>query len=196
MNNNIVFRRILAFMIDMFIVGLISSIILSGRDNRVNDKQSKELIKTMNDFTSEKITNEEYIDKYSSIIYEINQDNFDENLIYLIISVGYFLVFQYLNKGSSIGKKLMKIKIVSNKKKDVSLCQLLIRVCLINEVLPMIILLLLVKLSGGISFFMGYGMVSLIENIIIIIFELTLIFNKNNIALHDKISNSQVIYDK
>ena len=196
MNNNIVFRRILAFMIDMFIVGLISSIILSGRDNRVNDKQSKELIKTMNDFTSEKITNEEYIDKYSSIIYEINQDNFDENLIYLIISVGYFLVFQYLNKGSSIGKKLMKIKIVSNKKKDVSLCQLLIRVCLINEVLPMIILLLLVKLSGGISFFMGYGMVSLIENIIIIICGLTLIFNKNNIALHDKISNSQVIYDK
>ena len=196
MNNNIVFRRILAFMIDMFVVGLISSIILSGHDNRVSNNQSKELIKIMNDFTDEKITNEEYIDKYSSIIYEINQDNFDENLIYLIVSVGYFLVFQYLNKGATIGKRLMKIRIVSKNKKDVSLCQLLIRVCLINEVLPMIILLLLVKLSGGISFFMGYGMVSLIENIIIIICGLTLIFNKNNIALHDKISNSQVIYDE
>ena len=196
MNNNIVFRRILAFMIDMFIVGLISSIILSGHDNRVSNNQSKELIKIMNDFTDEKITNEEYIDKYSSIIYEINQDNFDENLIYLIVSVGYFLVFQYLNKGATIGKRLMKIRIVSKNKKDVSLWQLLIRVCLINEVLPMIILLLLVKLSRGISFFMGYGMVSLIENIIIIICGLTLIFNKNNIALHDKISNSQVIYDE
>ena len=195
MNNKIVLKRLIAFFIDMLIVGMIVSIILMGNDTRVNNKREREMVKLINDFASEKINTDDYLVKYSNIIYDINQDNFSENLIYLIVSIGYFLVFQYLNKGSSIGKRLMKIRIVSNDKKDISIWQLFVRVCLVNEILPMMILLILVKSLRGINFFMGYGVVSMLENIIIIICGLTLIFNKNNIALHDKISNSQVISD-
>ena len=195
MNNKIVLKRLIAFFIDMLIVGMIVSIILMGNDTRVNNKREREMVKLINDFASEKINADDYLAKYSNIIYDINQDNFSENLIYLIVSIGYFLVFQYLNKGSSIGKRLMKIRIVSNDKKDISIWQLFVRVCLVNEILPMMILLILVKSLRGINFFMGYGVVSMLENIIIIICGLTSIFNKNNIALHDKISNSQVISD-
>ena len=197
MNERILVRkRFLAFIIDMFIVTIMISLIFVGQDTRINDKREEELIKLVNDYGSEKITTDEYINKYSNIIYETNYDNYNENLIYLVVTIGYFLVFQYLNGGASIGKKLVKVRIVDKDKKNVSIWQLLIRVCLINEMLPMILLLLLVKFASGINFFIGYGFVSLMENLIVIVCGLMMIIRKDGRGLHDIISNSQVIIDE
>ena len=90
----------------------------------------------------------------------------------------------------------MKIRIVNSSKGRVSFWQLLIRVSLVNEILAMIILLIIGKMSSGIAFLVGYGSVNLLRNLIVIVCGLTMLFNKNNVALHDKISNSKVIIDK
>lgn len=193
---NIVRKRLIAFIIDIFIMSMIVSLVLIGHDTRVDNKRQKELTKIINDYSSEKIDTKQYIEKYSNIIYETNQDNFDENLIYLIISVGYFLIFQYLNGGATIGKRIMKIRVVSKNKKDIKFLQLLIRVSLINEILPMVLLLFVTKLSHGVIFFIEYGIINLFENLVVIGCGLTLIFSKNNISLHDKLSNSVVVSDK
>ncbi|MBR3161211.1 MAG: RDD family protein [Bacilli bacterium] len=196
MKQNIIFKRLMAFMIDMLIVSLIVSLVLTGKDTSINEKRSRELMKVINDYSSEKITMDEYLDKYSGILYEINEDNYNENVVYLIVSIGYFLVFQYLNKGATIGKSLMKIRIVAKKKKTVSLWQLLIRVSLVNEILAMVLLLLLVKTSSGIPFLIGYGLVSLARNIIVVVCGIVMFIRKDNKGIHDIISDSEVIYDK
>ena len=195
MKKNLVRKRLIAFIIDIFIVGMIASVIFMG-NNKTDDNVSKELTNLISDYSSEKITTKEYMSKYSDIIYETTETNFNQDLVYLVISVGYFLIFQYLNDGASIGKKIMKIRIVNKNREKISFWQLLIRVCLVNEVLAMTIMLLLVKISSGTTFLIGYGLVNLFRNIIVIICGLSMIIDKKNMALHDKISNSYVIMDK
>ena len=193
--NNIVRRRLLAYIIDIFIVGLIVSIIMVNHNTSINESRSRELMKIIDDYSNEVISTEEYLNKYSDIVYKTNQDSFDENLMYLVVSVGYFLIFQYLNGGASIGKKMMKIKIVGKKKKEIKFYQLLIRVSLINEILSMLLLLIFTKVLSGYGFLIGYGIVSVLKNIVVIVCGITLLIDKKHIAFHDKLSCSQVIED-
>lgn len=191
----IVRKRIFAFLIDMFIVSFIVSLIFIGKDTRVYDKRNREMMKVINDFSSEKITTEEYLNKYSEIIYLNSQDNFNENLVYLIVSLGYFLIFQYLNGGASIGKSLMKIRIVNRDKKEVKFWQLLVRVGLVNEVFPMILMLIIVKIISGFNFMISYGVVGFLENLILIACVVSLLIRKDGNAIHDILSGSKVIID-
>ena len=195
MKKVIVRKRIFAFLIDMFIVSFIVSLIFIGKDTRVSDKRNREMMKVINDFSSEKITTEEYLNKYSEIIYLNSQDNFNENLVYLIVSLGYFLIFQYLNGGASIGKSLMKIRIVNRDKKEVKFWQLLVRVGLVNEVFPMILMLIIVKIISGFNFMISYGVVGFLENLILIACVVSLLIRKDGNAIHDILSGSKVIID-
>ena len=195
MKKVIVRKRIFAFLIDMFIVSFIVSLIFIGKDTRVSDKRNREMMKVINDFSSEKITTEEYLNKYSEIIYLNSQDNFNENLVYLIVSLGYFLIFQYLNGGASIGKSLMKIRIVNRDKKEVKFWQLLVRVGLVNEVFPMILMLIIVKITSGFNFMISYGVVGFLENLILIACVVSLLIRKDGNAIHDILSGSKVIID-
>ena len=196
MKNNLVRRRLFAYIIDLFIVSMIVSVILIGHDNRESIKREKELEDIVSKYTKEEITTEEYFSEYTNIVYEASQDNFDYNLIFFIVSLGYFLIFQYLNDGASIGKKLLKIKIVNNKKDKIRLWQLIIRVGLVNELFSMFLLLLFTKLLKGIPFLICYGGINFIGNIIIILCGITFILNKKGIALHDKVSGSVVVMDE
>ena len=110
--------------------------------------------------------------------------------------MGYFLIFQCLNKGATIGKKFMKIRIVNNDNTDITFLQMFIRTSIINEILPMIMIFVLVFLTSGISFFIGYSLISFIENIFVIICIFMILCRKDNLALHDIMSRSMVIEEK
>ena len=195
LSNSIVIRRITAYVIDIFIVSVIVGLILSNSGMRVNNYDDDKIDKLINDYASEKINTEEYINKYSDILYDINQESFNDNIVYLVVSIGYFLIFQFLNGGASIGKRIMNIRIVNRKKKNVSFWQLLIRVGLVNQIFSMLLLVIITKMLVGSSFLIGYGVVSMIRSLIIIMCIITLVFGKNNVSLHDKLSKSQVIID-
>ncbi|MEE3343662.1 MAG: RDD family protein [Bacilli bacterium] len=191
--DDIVRRRLLAFLIDVFIVSLFVSMIVGSTNDRSDDKNMNRLNEVINDYSNEKINSKEYFDEYGKILYDINQDSFNENIIYFVVSLGYFLIFQYLNNGSTIGKKIMRIRIVNKNKKKVSFLQLLVRVSLVNQLLSMFLLLIFTKYLTGMSFLIGYGIANVVENGIVIVCGMTLVFSKDKIALHDKITNSQVI---
>ena len=59
----------------------------------------------------------------------------------------------------------------------------------------MLLLLIITKILSGYSFLIGYGLISILKNMVVIICGLTLLLSKNHISLHDKLSNSQVIED-
>jgi uncharacterized RDD family membrane protein YckC len=65
------------------------------------------------------------------------------NAINTLLIIVYFIVFQYLNKGQTIGKKLLKIKLVNEDKKEISLKQILIRGIMIYSILSSLINIIL-----------------------------------------------------
>lgn len=189
-------KRAMAQLIDMFIVGIIIGIISMGFSTSRIEKLNDEANSLMNDYVSGDISSKEYLSNYMDITYDMNRASLDSNLVYLAICIGYFLIFQYLNRGATIGKSLMRIRVVSSDGSDIGFIQMFIRTSIINEILPMIMLIILVFVSRGVSFFIFYSLISFIENIFILVCVFMILYRKDRLAIHDIMSRSMVIEDK
>ena len=186
-------ERLFAYVIDTFIVALIVSMISVGFSTTKIEKLNEEANILANNYISGDVSTEEYITDFVEIYYDIGRAGVINNIVYLVVSVGYFLCFQYLNGGASIGKKLMKIRVVSNNKGDVSFLQMFVRTGIINEIIPMFMMILLVFVSNGFTFFTCYSIIGFAYNLFIITCIVMILCRKDMLALHDIMSHSMVI---
>lgn len=186
-------ERLFAYVIDTFIVVLIVSMISVGFSTTKIEKLNEEANILANNYISGDVSTEEYITDFVEIYYDIGRAGVINNIVYLVVSVGYFLCFQYLNGGASIGKKLMKIRVVSNNKEDVSFLQMFIRTGIINEIIPMFMMILLVFVSNGFTFFTCYSIIGFAYNLFVITCIVMILCRKDMLALHDIMSHSMVI---
>ena len=105
------FERMCSYILDAFIVTVIFSLICMGIDT--NETKTEKLMTELDEKLVEKqITPEEYIEEYEILLYDYQKENILSTGISLALTIAYYIVFQYLNKGQTIGKKLMNIKIV------------------------------------------------------------------------------------
>lgn len=187
------YKRLVAYTIDMFIVGLVISIISYNFDTTRLEKLSNKSIKLMNSFTNGDISSDKYFFEYADILYKVNKANVNSNLLGLVIYVGYFVLFQFFNGGATIGKKLLKIKVVSQGGGEVSLWQMIVRTSIINGIVPLALSLILVFTTKGLVFLTLSSVVGLFENIFVIICVFMLLYKSDCLALHDIMSKSVVI---
>ena len=187
------YKRLVAYTIDMFIVGLVISIISYNFDTTRLEKLSDKSIKLMNSFTNGNISSDKYFFEYADILYKVNKANVNSNLLGLVIYVGYFVLFQFFNGGATIGKKLLKIKVVSQGGGEVSLWQMIVRTSIINGIVPLALSLILVFTTKGLVFLTLSSVVGLFENIFVIICVFMLLYKSDCLALHDIMSKSVVI---
>ena len=187
------YKRLVAYMIDMFIVGLVISIISYNFDTTRLEKLSDKSIKLMNSFTNGDISSDKYFSEYADILYKVNKANVNSNLLGLVIYVGYFVLFQFFNGGATIGKKLLKIRVVSQGGGEVSLWQMIVRTSIINGIIPLALSLMLVFTTKGLVFLTLSSVVGLFENIFVIICVFMLLYKSDCLALHDIMSKSVVI---
>ena len=187
------YKRLVAYMIDMFIVGLVISIISYNFDTTRLEKLSDKSIKLMNSFTNGDISSDKYFFEYADILYKVNKANINSNLLSLVIYVGYFVLFQFFNGGATIGKKLLKIKVISQGGGEVSLWQMIVRTSIINGIVPLALSLILIFTTSGLVFLTLSSIVGLFENIFVIICVFMLLYKSDCLALHDIMSKSVVI---
>lgn len=187
------YKRLVAYTIDMFIVGLVISIISYNFDTTRLEKLSDKSIKLMNSFTNGDISSDKYFFEYADILYKVNKANVNSNLLGLVIYVGYFVLFQFFNGGATIGKKLLKIKVVSQGGGEVSLWQMIVRTSIINGIVPLALSLILVFTTKGLVFLTLSSVVGLFENIFVIICVFMLLYKSDCLSLHDIMSKSVVI---
>lgn len=190
------YQRVVALLIDMFIVGIIFSIVTMNFNTSYVEKLNNESLEIMNQYTSGEIGTRDYISKYANNIYEVNRANIYSNIVYVVVCLGYFVIFQYLNGGASIGKRIMGIKIVGSNGGCAKLWQVLVRSCVINEILPIFLGIILIMFSKDMTFLILYSIISWGENLFIIISALMIMYGKKQLGLHDIMSNSMVIVDK
>src|SRR5699024_8199154 len=89
----------------------------------------------MEDYISKKIDEKEYISESVSLSYEMARKQGVVSLFTIFLNILYFVVFQIKNKGQTLGKQLMKIKVISKDKKDLSMNQMIFRSLIINSIL-------------------------------------------------------------
>ena len=110
-------KRFIAFIIDIFIVSIISETLSSINFINIYKEDYKEKYyeyeKIYDSFLEEEISINEYNEKVIYYNFELSKLSSISNTIYMIIFLSYFVGINCLYEGQTIGKKIMNIKIVS-----------------------------------------------------------------------------------
>lgn len=190
-------KRLVAFIIDMFIVIIISET-LSRIDfiNIYKDKYQEEYaqyIELYNDALEEKVTLEEYNEKAVTYNYNLGKLSIISSTIYIVITISYFVGFNCLYQGQTIGKRILRIRIISSKDSNVRLWQYILRIVLLTGIFSNVVLILSVLFMNENIYYNISYFVNVFEYILQLVIIITTIINKNGIGLHDIICQTTVV---
>lgn len=206
--NKYVYRRISAFLIDVFLVTFVSTIFSSIsyvnpfiENYKVAYDEYREIYKSESEsvLTNPTIKNVvDYSNKMSKQIYKIDYSMLFNNIYYLVFSFLYFVLFAYFTNGQTLGKKLFKLKVVRQDGEKVKLSNLMLRTLLSGSSIFMgvniivVIQLLLLMIPQNQAYFYAILFSSMISYIIEII-GFALLFSKEHRSLDDIIGSTKVI---
>ena len=195
-NRALLWKRILAFVIDSIIISFVCSLLTvpfldSAKVNKLSD-DTKTIIA---DYTSDKISIEEYSDQISNIEYQFSKEMGIYSLLMLVVGVSYYGVYQY-KTSRTLGKKIMKIKIDADKG-DLTLNQVLFRCLIINCLLFSFVDLVFLVFANSTIYLVASSTLHYIYYFILVISFFMIISRKDKRGLHDIICNTKVVnYDK
>lgn len=189
-------QRLCAFIIDVFIVTMITSLIASPFvDIKTINKLKDSYEEVCEKYLNLEINTKTYIDEAMPLVYQTAREDGILSFVLIFFMILYYIVYPYYNKGKTIGKNLMKIKIVS-KNGELTMNQLVVRALLINSILLELILFSLVIFSPVDIYFYGTIIFDLMQYLFIFISALMVMFSKQKRGLHDLISRCEVIREK
>ena len=158
------FERLGAYFIDIIIVSFIFSIICLGFGNY--ESNTEKLIQELdNQLIEGSITPEVYLDEYSDALYDYQKENVLQSGISVALTIAYFVVFQYMNKGQTIGKKLLKIKVVDKDTKEpISILKGLLRSFIVLSILSGTLFILFLYILNRDSYYLSYYELLYVQN--------------------------------
>ena len=185
-------ERLGAFIIDIIIISLIANIIATVFVNQDNiNKLSEQEITLLNDFKDNKIDVNTFTEEASSISYESSKLLIPYTIIYLFLSILYFVMYQK-QSGQTLGKKLLRIKIESEDD-DLTMNQMVIRGLIINGILFNIIELSLLLFLPKVLYLNAYSSIELVKYSLYIVIAFMVMFRKDRRGLHDIICHTKVV---
>ena len=217
----IVFKRILAYMVDILLVSLVSTLITSNsyinkdykKYNEVYKKyevvydeynESKENLQEK--LEDKKISQKEYAKEEKKINTSFDKENINYNYkliklsvipttISILVILLYFVVIQYCFNGQTLGKWIMKLRVVSNNKKKLNMLNFLIRSLILNGVLINSLSVILIILLSKNNYLIYNEIVYVVNYVLEMAIISMMVFDKNNRSVHDYIANTKVIYE-
>lgn len=185
-------RRFSAYLIDyLIIVVIISLISMPFVDTKKTEKLDKEANEILEKYQKGEITPDEYLERYSDVYYSLSRSVGIMTFISIIIYIIYYVVFQLYNKGQTIGKKLMKIKVISIDG-DLTMNQMIFRAFIVNMILLNIINFALIIFAPKIIYTGVSAVLSMIQYIIMFI-SIIMATTKDGRTIHDRITHTSVV---
>ena len=187
-------QRILAFLIDLVLLSMITSLITMFVP--VNDTATKlyeEQNRVLEGYVEGTVSMEEYVNQMIDIGYDISRQTVIVSIVAVVISLLYYVVYPCYNNGQTFGKKLMKIKLVKTNDKELSMNDLLIRSMINNSILVNIITIALVLFLSKDLYLSTSSLLSSIQYLVLIISLIMIAFTKNAQGIHDKVAKTEVV---
>lgn len=187
------FERLGAYLIDIIIVSIILSFISLGFGNYTSntEKLMSELDAKLMEST---ITPEEYLEEYQTLLYDYQKENVLQSGISVALTIAYYVVFQYMNKGQTIGKKALKLRVVDkDTKKPISILKGLLRSLVVLSILSGTLCILFLYLFNKDVYFILYSILLSIEGLFTLVTFFLVLYKKDGRGLHDLMTNTMVI---
>ena len=190
------FKRLIAYIVDIIIVSVIVMLICSALPNKAKENEDK-LQELSTQLMNKEITADKYLTEYKNLIYQNNKDGILELSINLVITIAYFVIFQYMNKGQTLGKKLLKVKVIDNNtKEEISIVKGFLRSLLLLNLLSSALSIVLMRLVSKSVYINTYLTINEIETVFIIVSAILVLYRKDGRGLHDMMANTMVIEER
>lgn len=194
MKNNIFFKRLFAYFLDMIIVGIAIGFITSFIPASENSKKlSIEQETIASDFIDKRIEAKEFFNRSIEIGYDEAKEEIPIVIIHIAGMLLYFVVFQSYNKGQTLGKKLVKIKIVSKEEKQLDWNDYLKRMLVVPPVFCIALDLLLLMFASKNIYLTGNIILTTMQILLLLIAGFMVIYRKDGRGLQDLIAGTKVI---
>lgn len=154
-----------------------------------NEKCSSLVKKYMDDAISKK----EYEEKENYYLYHLEKNYVVAYLINLAVVLLYFVLFQGFTYGQTLGKKIMRLKVVDLKGDKVSYKALFIRSIFLFSIIYYVLEILATFVVPMKYFTYSYNTLTLLNTVLSIIIIISIFVSKEHKGLHGLISKTKVV---
>ena len=197
---DLVLKRLMAYVIDILIVSICMTPILNWSvinpyidEYTENYTEYTELLEQANagDIDPE---DAEYEEKIIDLNYQINKYKVVSSSISAGSLLLYFALLQWALKGQTIGKKIMKIKVVANREdKKLNIGNYILRSLILNNIIFTIVLIVGVYLFKEDGYYNLSMIVSYLQLLVMSIIMLMIVLRKDFRGFHDIVAGTKVI---
>lgn len=187
-------RRFGAYIIDYIIIVFISSLfaritILNPNLEKYNDLYQEYMtsISEKKDLSTTDLT---------GMSYDLSKVGVNSAIINLVVSTLYFVGFQYINKGKTIGKRLLKIKIVGEGEDKPKFYQVLLHSIIINSLVTSLVSIILIITLSKNDYLTYNQIVQFIDLGLVFLSIGFMIFRKDGKGVHDLLAKTNVVYEE
>lgn len=185
-------QRLGAFLIDLFIVGFIAAIATMPFQTDSIQKLNNEVMNASQSYINHEISSTVYLNKSIDINYQLAKATGISKIITILIYVIYFIVIQKRLNGQTIGKKLLKIKVIKDDDSELTTNDILYRSLINNSILCNIFILIFALINKNVCFY-GTSIVQFIQSLVVIISAFMVIIRKDGKSIADFIAKTRVI---
>lgn len=192
-------KRIIAYFIDILIVSIVVTpfINLKAINPYIEEynKYYEEYTKLIEDANNGDIdtNSDEYKNQVIDLNYKIAEYKVINSSISVVSLIVYFVIIQYFLKGQTIGKKILKLRVVSNKDKELNIGHYFVRSLILNNIIFSIILIVGVYLFGKNGYYNLSMVVSYLQLLVMSVIILMVVLRRDNRGLHDFVAGTKVI---
>jgi len=187
-------ERLGAFLIDFMIISIVVSFITYPFVNNSNyRKLNEEATELIEKYQNGDIKPNTYINRAADINYDIARQTGLSSVISVIVFALYFIVYQYQKDGQTIGKKLLKIRIVKSDSTELTINDIMFRALIVDFILYNSIALCIMLFVNKNAYFYTVMIFEVIQWIVLFISAIMILSRKDKRGLHDIITHTEVI---
>ena len=180
-------KRIIAFVIDVVIISLVVSLINLLPIDPYQEKYNEVVKKSSEDGSHD------YKDEIIELNYEVYKYRTYSSIISATALILYFGVVPVVMNGQTIGKKIMKLRVVSINDNKLNFWKYLIRIVILNNIWLSLINVGAVYIVSGVKFYYVTYVISMLSSLIYMLNLIMVMFRKDNRGLHDMVVGTKVI---
>ncbi len=187
-------QRLAAFLLDIFLVSIVATLIsYPFMDVDSIQKLNESSVEIMENYTAGKIDEKEYFNESSTVSYELAKKQGISTLIIIFLNILYFVVYQIKNNGQTLGKQILKIRVVDSSNRELSMNQMIFRSLIINSILLDMISFGILIFANQDSYFYGVSFLAFIQFCILSVSTFMIMFGKDSRGLHDLVAHTDVV---
>ncbi|MDD6224477.1 MAG: RDD family protein [bacterium] len=188
------FPRVISYIIDIIIVSMVASFIMVVLPRSENyDIYLQEYEQVQADLIENKITVDEYIQRSIEVVHDLDYSNVVSMVVEVVLLILYFVVFQCYNKGQTLGKKIMNIRVVSSDGERLTFNHYIYRSVIIHSLLANILIIGMVLFIDKSVYYYASFTLQGIQILLIIISVFMVMYKKDGRGLQDLVGHTRVI---